>query len=89
MAWYLNDQQVATPHSQDTDTDLKFDFWNNMDVNKLRIWPVLKAGAPRSMPEPSLGADAAYKGKVTPVTSLPYTCPGGAYVDVTTSAPRR
>ena len=90
VAWYVNDRQAARPHRQDTDTEFKFDFWTNkIDVNQLHIWPVLKSGAPRSMPEPSLNSDAAFSGSTTPVTSLPYTCPGGGYVTVTSSAVKK
>ena len=86
VAWYLNDRQVGRPHPQTTDASFRFDWMNDIDVGTLRVWPVLQAGAPRTMPEPTLASDAAFKGQVRPVTALPYTCPGAAYLDATAAA---
>ena len=86
VAWYLDDKRVGAPHAQTTDASFTFDWMNNIVTGSLRIWPVLQAGAPRGMGEPPLSSDAAYVGRQLRVTSLPYTSPGGAYLDVTASA---
>ena len=83
IAWYLNDKQVRPPHPQTTDTSFPRSFWTGKVAEKeLRIWPVLACGIPRSLPLPPPSSDAAFAGKRIPITALPNTCPGTAYVDV-------
>ena len=84
VAWYLNDLQQQPVHRQTTDSS--FDWGgmaNEIQTSSLVIWPVLAAGAPRSMTEPSLADDAKFAGQKKPVTRLPYTCPGQEYISVT------
>ena len=83
VAWYLGDVQQQPVHRQTTDSGFHYTFLTNeVETAPLVIWPVLAAGAPRSMPEPSLDDDAKFKGQVKPVTQLPYTCPGQEYISV-------
>ena len=86
VAWYLDDKRVGAPHAQTTDASFTFDWMNRIKVTSLRIWPVLQAGAPSGSPEPPRTSDCAFAGKAAPVTSLPYTVPGGVYLDVNGTA---
>ncbi len=81
MAWYLDDRQVAAPHRQVGDSSWPQPF-GAADPRVLKIWPVLSSGAPKAMGEPPAKGDAAAGHGKAPVTSLPWTCPGGPWVDV-------
>ena len=81
VAFYLDDRQVAPIHRQATDT--AFPPMGLLDTKSMKIWPVLSAGAPASGPEPTLSSDNAYAGKKIRVTNLPWSCPGGPFVDIT------
>ena len=81
VAWYLNDVQVAKPHQQVGDLSLPQPF-GVVDPFALRIYPVLSAGAPKTMPEPPASLDVKFGEHRTPITSMPWTCPGKPWVDV-------
>ncbi len=79
VGFYLNDLPVGMPHPQATDAS--FPPLGVLAVQSMRIWPVLSAGAPATMPEPSLASDMSYLGRKLRVTALPWSCPGGPWVD--------
>lgn len=82
IAWYLNDQQVAPPHRQISDTA----YPHPLDPRTMAISPVLNAGPPTAGGPYPATADARYAGRKAPVVNLPYTCPGGGFVDVRLTA---
>ncbi len=87
IAWYLDDRQVAPPHRQVGDSNWPQPL-GPTDPRVLKIWPVLSAGAPKTQNEPPLKGDRAPAHGVTPVTKLPWTCPGSPWIDVRTSLKR-
>ena len=80
MAWYVDDKQAAPPHRQVGDSTWPQPL-GPADPSVLKIWPVLSAGAPRAQGEPPRTGDTAPSHK-TPVTALPWTCPGSPWIDV-------
>ena len=84
VAFYLDDRQVAPISRQATDS--AFPPLGLLDVKSMKIWPVLSCGAPASGPEPTLVSDNAYAGQKRKVTSLPWSCKGGPFVDVNGTA---
>ena len=84
VAFYLDDRQVQPVHRQATDS--AFPPLGLLDAKSMKIWPVLSAGAPASAKEPTLASDNAFAGKKIRVTNLPWSCPGGPFVDVNGTA---
>lgn len=80
VAWYLDDHQVSPRHHQVGDGSLPLPY-GFVAPEAMRIWPVLSAGAPRGVSEPSRAHEAQYLNHRRPVTSLRWTCPGGPCVD--------